>query len=343
MEANAVISPQARPGALPSGQQSRRGLAVRLSVTERCQLRCTYCMPEKGCGCSRENGRELSHHQLVSLLSAIHGSHGIRRIRFTGGEPLLRKDLEELVASVRALGVEDLSLTTNAQLLAGRAAGLQQAGIRRLNVSLDSVRKDTFAAMTRGGDLDRALAGLEAAQKVGLGPVKLNMVVIRGANDQEVDEVLDYACRSGCQLRYLELMPIGAGGARFEQDFVSSADVRERLTRKGYQLNPLPWDGHETSRDWSVETPKGISTTCGFISPTSQPFCDGCRRMRITSDGWLYGCLARNIRHDLTPILQETGASHAIGHAGEIVEESFRSKNGEKYRQAVPSMSMIGG
>jgi len=342
MEANAVIHPQARPGAEASGL-TRRGLAVRLSVTERCQLRCTYCMPEKGCGCSRENGRELSHHQLVSLLSAIHGSHGIRRIRFTGGEPLLRNDLEDLISSVRALGIEDLSLTTNAQLLAERASALKTAGIRRLNVSLDSVRPATFHAMTRGGHLERALAGLEAAQKVGLGPVKLNMVVIRGANDQEVDEVLDYALHSGCQLRFLELMPIGAGGSRFEQDFISSAEVREQLARKGYRLRPLPWDGHETSRDWAVETPGGLKASCGFISPTSQPFCDGCRRMRITSDGWLYGCLARNIRHDLRPILEETGANHAIGHAGEIVEESFKSKNGEKYRQAIPSMSMIGG
>jgi cyclic pyranopterin phosphate synthase len=342
MEANAVIHPQARLDAEASGQ-TRRGLAVRLSVTERCQLRCTYCMPEKGCGCSRENLRELSHHQLVSLLSAIHGSHGIRRLRFTGGEPLLRNDLEELISSVRALGIEDLSLTTNAQLLAERAAGLRQAGIRRLNVSLDSVRPETFHAMTRGGHLDRVLAGLEAAHRVGLGPVKLNMVVIRGANDQEVDEVLEHAIRSGCQLRYLELMPIGAGGSHFEKDFVSSADVRDHLARKGYQLTPLPWDGHETSRDWEVRTPGGQKASCGFISPTSQPFCDGCRRMRITSDGWLYGCLARNIRHDLRPVLDETGASHAIGHAGEIVEESFRSKNGEKYRQAIPSMSMIGG
>lgn len=342
MEANAIISTQSGPPA-EAASQVRRGLAIRLSVTERCQLRCTYCMPEKGCSTSRENLRELSQQQLVSLLSAIHGSHGIRRIRFTGGEPLLRKDLESVVESVRALGVEDLSLTTNAQLLAERAAGLRLAGIRRLNVSLDSVRASTFEAMTRGGHLDRALAGLEAAQRAGLGPVKLNMVVIRGANDQEVDEVLEFAIRQGCQLRYLELMPIGAGGSRFQQDFVSSANVRDQLVRKGYRLSPLPWDGHETSRDWTVETPSGLRGSCGFISPTSQPFCDGCRRMRITSDGWLYGCLARNIRHDLRPILEETGASHAIGHAGEIVEESFRSKNGEKYREAVPSMSMIGG
>lgn len=342
MEANAVIHPQARPGAQASGQL-RRGLAVRLSVTERCQLRCTYCMPEKGCSSSRENLRELSHPQLLTLLSAIHGSHGIRRLRFTGGEPLLRKDLEDLVSSVRSLGVDDLSLTTNAQMLAERAEGLRKAGIRRLNISLDSVREGTFAAMTRGGHLSRVLAGLEAAQRVGLGPIKLNMVVIRGANEQEVAEVLEFALQNNCQLRFLELMPIGAGSAHFQQDFVSSSQVRDHLEGKGYRLSPLPWDGHETSRDWAVETPAGLKGSCGFISPTSQPFCDGCRRMRITSDGWLYGCLARNIRHDLRPVLEETGASHAIGHAGEIVEESFRSKNGEKYRQAIPSMSMIGG
>lgn len=341
MEANAVIHTPSRPATIPPGWH--KGLAVRLSVTERCQLRCTYCMPEKGCGCVRENARELSHERLQGILKAIHASHGIRRLRFTGGEPLLRADLAELVAGARALGIEDLSLTTNAQLLAGRARELRNAGIVRVNVSLDSVDADCFQRITRGGRLERTLEGIEAAQREGMGPVKLNMVVLRGSNDTQVGQVLRYAMETGNVLRFLELMPIGAGGEDFKPQFVSSAEVRELLAAEGFELTPLPWDGHETSRDWRVKAPSGAVTTCGFISPTSQPFCDGCRRMRITSDGWVYGCLARNVRHDLGPILAEGGAEQARQAAAEILTRAFGSKEGEKYVRAIPSMSMIGG
>lgn len=320
-----------------------RNFAVRLSVTERCQLRCTYCMPEKGCACSREAGRELQHGQIVRLLGSLHQRHGVRRLRLTGGEPLLRRDLAPLIGELRKLGIDDIALTTNAQLLARDAESLARSGLGRVNISLDSLRPEIFHAMTRGGLLSKTLEGVDAALAQGLGPVRLNMVVMRGANENCVSELLSYALSKGCQLRFLELMPIGHAGARFAADFVSSAEVRAHLLAAGWKLEALPWDFAETSRDYRVEGPRGEQGTCGFISPTTQPFCDGCRRLRITSDGWLYGCLARDVRHDLTPVLEAADEAEAGILWDEVLGEALRSKSGDKYRETISGMSMIGG
>ncbi len=320
-----------------------RDYAVRLSVTERCQLRCTYCMPEKGCSCARDTTREMSHREIVRLLGALHARFGVRRIRLTGGEPLLRRDLPDLVSAIRGLGLDDIALTTNGQLLARDAQALASAGLSRINVSIDSMDAEVFRRVTRGGVLARTLAGIDAALAAGLAPVKLNMVVLRGSNEQDVAAVLRHAVSLGCELRFLELMPIGAGGTRFGEEFFSSEDVRERLRAEGFGLEALPWDMRETSRDWRVTTPEGAQGVCGFISPTSQPFCDGCRRLRITSDGWLYGCLARDVKHDLSPVLEAANQLEAGDRWSEALGQALLSKQGEKYRDPIPTMSMIGG
>lgn len=323
--------------------RTARDLVVRLSVTPRCQLRCTYCLPARGCGDYSKTEREsLSRAELVRLLALLHATCGVRRIRFTGGEPLLRRDLAELIAEVRPLGIPELALTTNAQLLAPRAAALRAAGLQRINISLDSLRADCFAAVTRGGILVRTLDGIRAAQEAGLGPVKLNMVVLRGANDGEVCDMLQFALRTGCHLRFLELMPVGEAADRFEAEFVSVDEIQERLRVPGWEWRAHPWDPSETSRDFTVRDAEGRETVCGFISPTSHPFCAGCRRVRLTSDGWLHSCLAREGRHDLKPLLSldEAAASERLRTLLGLV---MSEKQGVRFRHTVESMAVVGG
>jgi cyclic pyranopterin phosphate synthase len=306
-------------------------------------LRCTYCLPEKGCACPPTDGNaELSRERLVRLLALLHRGFGVKRVRFTGGEPLLRPDLPELIAEVRGLGIGELALTTNAQLLPPRAAALRDAGLQRVNISLDSLRPETYARVTRGGRLDRALAGIRAAQAAGLGPVKLNMVVLRGVNDTEVGALLRFALYSGCHLRFLELMPIGVAASHFEAEFVSAGEIRERLGRLGCAWCAVPWDPSETSRDFLVRDADGRETVCGFIAPTSEPFCSACRRVRLTSDGWLLGCLARASRHDLRPLLA-LDEHTAVLRLRETMTTAFEAKQGERFHSAVTSMAEVGG
>lgn len=318
-----------------------RDLTVRLSVTARCQLRCTYCLP--AAADSRPAGPpELPREELLRLLALLHREFHVRRVRFTGGEPLLRRDLPELVAGVRDLGIPERALTTNAQTLAPCAARLREAGLQRVNISLDSLRPATFARLTRGGRLADTLEGIRAAQAAGLGPVKLNMVVLRGVNAGETGPLLRFALQTGCQLRFLELMPLGEAAARFDREYVPAAEIRAGLEPLGYQWQPLPWNPAETSRDFLVRDADGRETVCGFIAPTSQPFCGGCRRLRLTSDGWLHGCLARSSRQDLKGLLHldDRAATRQL-HA--MLTTAFQARQGARFDQSLASMAEVGG
>ena len=319
------------------------GLIVRLSVTSRCQLRCTYCLPEKGCACPSLPTAELARADLVRMVALLHHSRGVRRVRFTGGEPLLRRDLPEVIADVAALGVPELALTTNAQLLAPRVEALRQAGLQRINVSLDSLRPEVFAEVSRGGILSRTLEGIRAARAAGFSPLKLNTVVLRGVNDTEAAALLRFALRTGCQLRFLELMPIGAAMRDFAQRFVAADETRRSLDGAGLTWEPLPWDPSETSRDWRVRDAEGHETVCGFIAPTTRPFCDGCRRLRLTAEGRLHGCLARDSEHDLTPLLSAPGSLIARRRVDEVIAAAFAQKRGERFTSGVSNMASIGG
>ena len=319
------------------------GLIVRLSVTSRCQLRCTYCLPEKGCACPSSATNEMARADLVRMVALLHQSRGVRRVRFTGGEPLLRPDLPDLIADVATLGVPELALTTNAQLLAPRVGALRRAGLQRINISLDSLRPDVFAQVSRGGILARTLEGIRAAVAAGFSPVKLNAVVLRGVNDTEAASLLRFALRTGCHLRFLELMPIGVAVRDFAQRFVAADETRARLDGAGLVWERLPWDPSDTSRDWRVRDAGGRETVCGFIAPTTQPFCDGCRRLRLTSDGRLHGCLARDSEHDLTPLLSAPGSTNARHRIDEVLAAAFAQKRGERFTSGVSNMATVGG
>ena len=330
---------------LTSTRPAAGGLMVRLSVTARCQLRCTYCLPAKGCACpTAEPAPELPRASLVRLVALLHEAHGVRRVRFTGGEPLLRCDLPELVADIAALGIPELALTTNAQLLAPRAQALRRAGLQRINISLDSLRPEVFARISRGGSLDRTLDGIRAAQAAGLGPVKLNMVVLRGVNDLEAPDLLRFARRTGCQLRFLELMPIGEAARNFSERFVSADEIRCGLENAGFILEAMPWNPSETSRDWkATEGDDGRATVCGFIAPTTRPFCGECRRLRLTAEGKLHGCLARASEHDLKPLLTAPDDATSRERIRGVLDASFARKRGERFSGGVVTMASVGG
>ena len=329
----------------PPARASAGGLVLRLSVTARCQLRCTYCLPEKGCACSPAvpAPRELTRGELVRLVALLHEVEGVRRVRFTGGEPLLRSDLTGLIADVAALGIPDLALTTNGQLLAPRAEALRRAGLQRINISLDSLCPEVFARISRGGLLAKTLDGIRSAKTAGLGPLKLNMVVMRGVNDEEVTALLRFALQTGCHLRFLELMPIGVATRDFAERFVSADEIRERLDSAGFAWERLTWDPSETSRDWRVRDEEGRETVCGFIAPTTQPFCEGCRRMRLTSEGRLHGCLARSSAHDLTPLLDGPADVASRNRLAGVLAAAFAQKHGVRFTDVMPTMASVGG
>lgn len=291
-------------------------LALRISVTDRCQLRCRYCMPEEKAGGRRDGGRGkkiLSYEEIVALVSHMNSLFGIDKIRLTGGEPLTRPGIERLVGMLSALGVGDVAMTTNGLALASCATALKQAGLSRVNVSLDALTPEKFFAITGGGDVRAALAGIDAARKAGLAPIKLNAVVVGGINNAEAVPLLADALERNCELRFIELMPIGAGADIFANRFVSSATVRRKLEEQ-YTLTPLRREPASSARRYAVTAPDGTRGTVGFISSCSMPFCAGCRRLRLTADGRLIGCLARDGGISIREMLR-SGDMRAMGAA----------------------------
>jgi cyclic pyranopterin phosphate synthase len=318
-------------------------LVVRLSVTSRCQLRCTYCLPERSEGCAQGGGQELPGRELVRLLAMLHSRYRVRRVRFTGGEPLLRRDLPELIEAVAALGIPELAMTTNAQQLAPRAAELQRRGLQRVNISLDSLDPRRFAEISRGGELARTVDGILAAQAAGLTPVKLNVVVMRGQNDRELGDLLRFALRTGCHVRFLELMPVGVAAGNWVTTWVGQDEMRTRLDEPDLTWVEMPWNPQETCREWRVRDRSGRETTCGFIASVTQPFCSACRRIRITADGGLHGCLASNVRHDLRPVLQAGAPGESEKQLHAILRSAFGNKRTAGFTEAVESMCLVGG
>jgi cyclic pyranopterin phosphate synthase len=283
----------------------------------------------------------LSFVEITSFVRVLKTHFGLSKVRLTGGEPLVRPRLEELVGMLAGVGIEDLALTTNGQLLAEQAGRLKQAGLKRVNVSLDSLDPENFRALARGGELRRTLAGIEEALRIGLTPLKINTVVMRGQNDHEVLDLARFGMERSCPVRFLELMPIGIAAAEFERHYVSSAEVRDRLSAE-FAFTPMPENPGEISRDFVAEHRTGRTVTLGFISPYSQPFCSGCRRLRLNSTGVLMGCLLRPHGFPMTPYLRGRGEpdSKAIIAA---IEEAVKLKrsNGEFIQPR--AMVSIGG
>lgn len=285
---------------------------LRLSITDRCNLRCIYCMPPEGINLTNRQD-VLSFDEIYELVAAA-VSMGITKVRITGGEPLVRLGIVDLVKMLaRIKGIDDLCLTTNGLLLAKYASELKEAGLRRVNVSLDSLKFDKFKMITRGGSLRKVLQGIKTAGEVGLVPVKVNMVVLKGINDDEIVDFGKKTIRQGWNVRFIELMPFGEQEVTADR-LVSVTEIKERLSVLGPLESVDGTDGGGPARYYRFPEAKG---TVGFISPVTEHFCVSCNRLRMTATGMLRPCLLQDEEVNLRDPLRR-GASR------EELAEMFR-------------------
>jgi cyclic pyranopterin phosphate synthase len=282
--------------------------SVRISLTDRCDLACVYCRPSRSDGYFEERLDDDGWKAMVRALVAS----GVRRVRITGGEPLLHPRVVALVGFIAGLGVDDLALTTNATLLAGLARPLRAAGLKRLTVSLDSLRADRFFRITRGGSLERVLAGIDAAIDAGYPELKTNTVVLRDENDDELPDIVRWAWARGIVPRFIELMRIGAGAQLSARALVPAGEIRARLA---HLLEDAPWavDADRGPARY-VRALGGGGARVGFITGSTDTYCDSCDRLRVASDGTIRPCLATS---DGVPAmaLAKAGDTPALGRA----------------------------
>jgi cyclic pyranopterin phosphate synthase len=316
--------------------------SVRVSVTDKCNFRCTYCMPAEGLEWLRKD-EILSFEQIARLVRVL-ARMGVREVRLTGGEPLVRRDLPVLVEMIATTpGVEDLSLTTNGVLLDRLAGPLVAAGLRRINVSLDSLSHVRFAELTRRDALDQVLRGLEEAERYReLRPIKVNCVAMKGFTEEEVPALAELARRKPYVVRFLEFMPLDADEAWAGDKVLTGAEVRA-LVEKRWPLVEIPAKPSSTARRFRFADGVG---EIGFVSPVSEPFCSTCDRIRLTADGQLRTCLFSRREWDLMTPLREGASDEEL--AG-LVRWAVRHKE-LKHRVSDPgfvrasrSMSQIGG
>ncbi len=280
---------------------------LRISVTDRCNLRCTYCMPEEVVFIDKS---ELLSFEEITRFVGVGVRLGIDKIRLTGGEPLMRRGLPKLVEMLAAIpGVRDIGLTTNGLLLAGQARDLYDAGLRRINVSLDTLSPDTFRALTRRDGLDKVLEGIEAAKAAGFDPVKINAVSIRGVTEPEVVPLAQFARRHGLELRFIEYMPIGAD--HWERSKVYFAhEIMEQLETAISPLAPAPeYDRRSPAMEFDYVDGGG---RIGIIASVSRPFCMSCNRIRLTAEGKLRNCLFALDEVDVKQVLRGGGSDDEL-------------------------------
>ena len=280
-------------------QYGRQIEYLRLSVTDRCDLRCHYCMPE-GFKDFEEPADWLTFDEIERVIRAF-AELGTRRIRITGGEPLVRKNIPELASRLSSLpGIEDLSISSNATRLQKLARPLKEAGISRINVSLDTLKADRFKEITGGGKLEKVINGLLAASEAGFQPVKINMVVMRGVNDDEVEDMVQFCIDHDFTLRFIETMPMGDTGREASQQYIPLDEIHQRLEKK-YNMVKANMNGGGPARYVRVE---GTELRIGYITPMSQHFCDTCNRVRLSVDGTLYLCLGQDDSYPLRDLLR---------------------------------------
>lgn len=287
---------------------------LRISVMDRCNLRCSYCMPLEGLRFLPE--KELLTAKEIALVAEAATSAGFRKFRITGGEPTLRKDLVEVVAGIRAVSpAADISMTTNGILLPKLAPELAEAGLDRVNVHIDTLDAVRIRQVMRLADLDKLLAGIEAAEDAGLDPIKINSVVVRGVNEDDVVSLARQTLTRPWNVRFIELMPFGSGDEAdlAKNQVVSSAETMEKITSSIGALESVP-PGHpsDESRNYRFSGAKGI---VGFISPVSDPFCSSCNRVRLSADGRLLLCLLRDDEADLRAVIRGGGGNEAVREA----------------------------
>ncbi|MFW0884246.1 GTP 3',8-cyclase MoaA [Candidatus Acidulodesulfobacterium sp. H_13] len=316
---------------------------LRISVTDRCNLRCVYCMPKNGISLLSHN--EIISYEVILRLVKILSNHGVSKIRITGGEPLVRKGLTGLVESIgKTEGVDDVSMTTNGTLLEKYALELYTAGLKRINVSLDSLREDRFRRITRTGELKDVLSGINLAKKIGFDPIKINVVLIKGINDDEIIDLIYFARELDLNLRFIEYMPIGGNIT----DTITSKEILEKIRSEFDDFNPIPpTAGNSVSKEFGFKDGRAV---IGFISPLSEHFCGDCSRLRLTALGNLRLCLFYDSEYGIREILTEQDDEAAFEKILDIVQlKKYKHNFKEKAKQrksllwANNFMNQIGG
>ncbi|XSG75772.1 GTP 3',8-cyclase MoaA [Herpetosiphon llansteffanensis] len=318
----------------------RRINYLRISLTDRCNFRCFYCMPEWGMQFAPKP-ELLTNDELIRLVR-IMAQTGFEKIRLTGGEPTLRRDLVGLVEAIANIpGINEVSMTTNALLLAPIAQQLADAGLKRVNISIDSLNPENFRKITRGGDLARVWAGIEAAEQAGLTPLKLNCVIVRGVNDHEVLDLARLTIDKPWQMRFIEVMPLVGVADVADNGVVPSNELIGQI-EANLGLDFLGWYGADPARTYQIP---GAQGKIGFISSISDPFCATCNRMRLTADGKLHLCLLRDNELDLRSALRSQSSDEELAalvrHAVWIKPWGHGLPDGVK--PTIRGMSELGG
>jgi cyclic pyranopterin phosphate synthase len=318
---------------------------LRVSLTDRCNFRCFYCLPHGEPPAAPKE--QMLTYEEIEYACDIFVALGIEKIRLTGGEPMLRRDIETLIAKLAALktsGLQDLALTTNGYFLPGRAEGLKRAGLDRITISLDSLRREEFQRSTGVDALARVLGGIAAAQAAGLTPIKVNAVIVRGHNDEEVADFAAFAREHGVAMRFIEFMPLDSGHEWARADVVSGREILARIERR-FPLVPAPVArGAETSSRWLFAD--GVPGEIGIIAPVTEPFCGACSRIRLTADGQIRTCLFSTVEHSLRDVLRSNaGRAEIIDYISGVVlkKEPRHYINEPGFRQPARTMSFIGG
>ena len=320
---------------------NRRIDYLRISITDKCNLKCIYCMPEKGLK-HFDRSEILTSDEIIRIVS-IACKFGVRKVRLTGGEPLLRDDIVQLISGIKDAGIKDLSITTNGQRLASMARPLKKAGLDRVNISLDTLIAERYRDMTRGGDIHRVWEAVLEAERAGLSPVKINMVPVRGVNDDEVARFAALTLYKDVHIRFIEFMPIGNNGAWKPDAYLSKDEIMERVAAAG-KLVRLPFKGGGPSRNYRIEGAQGM---IGFISPISDCFCGSCNRLRLTAIGKLRPCLFSEITVDIKTPMRNGASDDELEtlYRSAVLSKPARHAlhEGALLRPAMSPMSQIGG
>lgn len=311
---------------------------LRVSVIDHCNLRCVYCMPLTGLKFTPSS--DLLRAEEIETVVRAAANVGFRKVRLTGGEPTLRSDIVEIAERIgRVPGIADLAMTTNGVLLPELATGLVAAGLKRVNIHIDSLNPDRLAKVMRFGKFEDIWRGVEAAEAAGMKPIKLNCVVVRDFNDEDVIELAELTVERDWHVRFIELMPFGMGecAAVSREKFVSSQETREQIERRLGRLIELPAKNRsDESRNFRILDGRGV---IGFISPVSEPYCDSCNRMRLTADGKLHLCLLNDDEVDLRAALRGGGGSKELER---LIEQAVTAKPfGHKLHQGVSTRERI--
>ncbi|MET0673383.1 MAG: GTP 3',8-cyclase MoaA [Microbacterium pygmaeum] len=350
-EAHAASDSRARPLIDTHGRVHRD---LRISLTDRCSLRCTYCMPEQG-------NEWLARTSILSTdeierIARVAAAAGITTFRLTGGEPLLRTDIVDVVSRLAALegpaGPVEIAMTTNGIRLAELLPSLMDAGLQRLNISIDTLQRDRFRELTRRDRLDDVLEGIAAAAASGLRPLKLNAVAMRGVNDDELVDLVEFAVASGAQMRFIEQMPLDAGHTWDRSQMVTREEIVDALATR-WDLVPLPGRGGAPAERWALD---GGPHTVGVIASVTAPFCGDCDRLRLTADGQLRNCLFSTTEYDLLPTLRQAQGPDVMAEEPDIdggIDRMLRSCvhgklpghaiNDPAFLQPARGMNAIGG